>query len=110
TPKWYSTALLKFGGVILEKLGDPGKFLIPCDFSRMDECIALSDLSASINLMPLSLWKILSLPELSPTCMTLELADRSIYLPVGVVEDVSIIVGRFHFSADFVVVDFDADP
>ncbi|GJT35681.1 reverse transcriptase domain-containing protein [Tanacetum coccineum] len=50
-----------------EKLGDPGKFLIPCDFSRMDECLALADLGASINLMPLSVWKKLSLPELTHT-------------------------------------------
>ncbi|GKD15304.1 hypothetical protein Tco_1199711, partial [Tanacetum coccineum] len=61
-----------------EKLGDPGKFLIPCDFPGMDECLALADLSASINLMSLSVWKRLSLPELTPTCMTLELADRTI--------------------------------
>ncbi|GJT86514.1 reverse transcriptase domain-containing protein [Tanacetum coccineum] len=58
-----------------EKLGDPDKFLIPCDFPGMDECLALADLGASINLMPLSVWKKLSLPELTPTCMTLELAD-----------------------------------
>nr|GEU30682.1 reverse transcriptase domain-containing protein [Tanacetum cinerariifolium] len=58
-----------------EKLGDPGKFLIPCDFLGMDECFALADLGASINLMPLSVWNKLSLPELSPMCMTLELAD-----------------------------------
>ncbi|GKE65761.1 hypothetical protein Tco_1519922 [Tanacetum coccineum] len=61
-----------------KKLGDPDKFLIPCDFPRMDECLALADLGASINLMPLSVWKKLSLPQLTPTCMTLELADRSI--------------------------------
>nr|GEU96740.1 reverse transcriptase domain-containing protein [Tanacetum cinerariifolium] len=73
---------------LIEKLGDPGKFLIPCDFSGMDECLALADLDASINLMPLSLWNKLSLPELSPTCMTLELSDRSISSPVGVAEDV----------------------
>nr|GEY54417.1 reverse transcriptase domain-containing protein [Tanacetum cinerariifolium] len=71
-----------------EKLGDPGKFLIPCDFLGMDECLALADLDASINLMPLSVWNKLSLPELSPTCITLELADRSISCPVGVAEDV----------------------
>nr|GFB58775.1 reverse transcriptase domain-containing protein [Tanacetum cinerariifolium] len=53
------------------KLGDPGKFLIPCEFSEMDECLALADLDASINLMPLSVWEGLSLPELTPTCMTL---------------------------------------
>nr|GEX51702.1 DNA-directed DNA polymerase [Tanacetum cinerariifolium] len=76
-----------------EKLGDPSKFLIPCDFSGMDEYLALSDLGTSINLILLSVWNKLSLPELSPTCMTLELADRSISRSVGVVEDV-----------------FDADP
>nr|GFC10019.1 reverse transcriptase domain-containing protein [Tanacetum cinerariifolium] len=59
-----------------EKLGDPGKFLIPCDFLGMEVCHALADLGASINLMPLSIWKKLSLPELTPTRMTLELADR----------------------------------
>ncbi|GJT65686.1 reverse transcriptase domain-containing protein [Tanacetum coccineum] len=93
-----------------EKLGDPGKFLIPCDFPGMDVCLALADLGASINLMPLSVWKKLSLPELTPTCMTLKLADRSISRPIGVAEDVFVKVGKFHFLADFVVVDFDVDP
>nr|GEY65048.1 DNA-directed DNA polymerase [Tanacetum cinerariifolium] len=76
----------------------------------MDECLALADLDASINLMPLSVWNKLSLPELSPTCMTLELADHSISHSVGVAEDVFVKVGMFHFPTDFVVVDFDADP
>nr|GEZ05999.1 reverse transcriptase domain-containing protein [Tanacetum cinerariifolium] len=76
----------------------------------MDECLALADLDASINLMPLSVWNKLSLPELSPTCMTLELSDRSISRPVGVAEDVFVKVRTFHFPADFVVVDIDADP
>nr|GEW27700.1 reverse transcriptase domain-containing protein [Tanacetum cinerariifolium] len=102
-----SSVLLK---KLPEKLEDPGKFLIPCDFPGMDECLALADLDASINLMPLSVWNNLSIPELSPTCMTLELADRSISRPVGVAEDVFVKVGKFHFPADFVVVDFDADP
>ncbi|GKA87414.1 reverse transcriptase domain-containing protein [Tanacetum coccineum] len=93
-----------------EKLGDPGKFLIPCEFSRMEICHALADLGASINLMYLSIWKKLSLPELSPTRMTLELADRSITYPKGLAEDVYVKVGKFHFPADFVVVDFEADP
>ncbi|GJY14014.1 reverse transcriptase domain-containing protein [Tanacetum coccineum] len=95
---------------IPEKLGDPSKFLIPCDFLGMDVCHALADLGASINLMPLSIWKKLSLPELTPTRMTLELADRSITRPKGVAEDVFVKVGKFHFPTDFVVVDFDADP
>nr|GEW85059.1 reverse transcriptase domain-containing protein [Tanacetum cinerariifolium] len=93
-----------------KKLGDPGKFLIPCDFPGMAECLALADLGASINLMPFSVWKRLSLPDLTPTCMTLELADSLISRPVEVAEDVYVNVGSFHFSADFVVVDFDADP
>ncbi|GKB98966.1 reverse transcriptase domain-containing protein [Tanacetum coccineum] len=87
-----------------EKLGDPGKFLIPCEFPGMEICYALADLGASINLMPLSIWKKLSLPELSPTRMTLELADRSITYPKGLAEDVYVKVGKFHFPADFVVV------
>nr|GEU73396.1 hypothetical protein [Tanacetum cinerariifolium] len=70
----------------------------------------LADLGASINLMPLSIWNKLSLPELTPTLMTLELVDRSISRPIDVAKDVFIKVGEFHFSADFVVVDFDADP
>nr|GFA74963.1 reverse transcriptase domain-containing protein [Tanacetum cinerariifolium] len=93
-----------------KKLGDPDKFLIPCDFPRMDVCHALADLGASINLMPLSIWIKLSLPELTPTRMTLELADRSITHPKGVAEDVFVKVGKFHFPTDFVVIDFKADP
>ncbi|GJZ36274.1 reverse transcriptase domain-containing protein, partial [Tanacetum coccineum] len=50
-----------------EKLGDPGRFLIPCKFPGMDECLALADLGASINLMPFSVWKKLNLPNLTPT-------------------------------------------
>nr|GEW98031.1 DNA-directed DNA polymerase [Tanacetum cinerariifolium] len=92
------------------KLGDPGKFLIPCEFPRMDECLALADLGASINLMRLSVWEGLSLPELTPTCMTLELTDRSVSKPIGTAKDVSFKVGFFHFPADFVVVDFEPDP
>nr|GEW38633.1 reverse transcriptase domain-containing protein [Tanacetum cinerariifolium] len=95
---------------LFKKLGDPSKFLIPCDFSRMDVCHALADLGASINLMPLSIWKKLSQPKLTPTRMTLELADRSITRPKGVAEDVFVKVGKFHFPIDFVVVDFEADP
>nr|GEW48649.1 reverse transcriptase domain-containing protein [Tanacetum cinerariifolium] len=71
-----------------EKSGDPSKFLILCDFPGMAECLALADLGASINPMPFSVWKRLSLPDLTPTCMSLELVDRSISRPVGVAEDV----------------------
>nr|GEU98027.1 reverse transcriptase domain-containing protein [Tanacetum cinerariifolium] len=93
-----------------EKLGDPEKFLIPCDFSGIDVCHALADLGTSINLMPLSIWKKLSLPEFTPTQMTLKLVDRSITRPKGVAEDVFVKVRKFYFPIDFVVVDFEADP
>nr|GEU42507.1 reverse transcriptase domain-containing protein [Tanacetum cinerariifolium] len=75
---------------LLEKLRDPGKFLIPCDFLELVECLALVDLGASINLMPLSIWKKLSLPELTPTRMILELANRLTTRPAGIAEDPSI--------------------
>nr|GEU86478.1 reverse transcriptase domain-containing protein [Tanacetum cinerariifolium] len=93
-----------------EKLGDPCKFLIPYDFPGMAECLALADLDASINLMPYSVWKILSLHDLTPMCMPLELADHSISRPVGLAKDVYVKVCSFYFPTDFVVVDFDADP
>ncbi|GJT85452.1 reverse transcriptase domain-containing protein [Tanacetum coccineum] len=60
--------------------------------------------------MPYSVWKDLALPELTPTCMTLELADRSITEPIGIAKDVRLMVGKFQFPADFVVVDFEPDP
>nr|GEV51242.1 reverse transcriptase domain-containing protein [Tanacetum cinerariifolium] len=93
-----------------EKLRDLDKFHIPCHFSRMDVFLALADLGVSINLMPLSIWKKLSLPEFTPTRMTLELADRSITRPKGVAKDIFVKVGKLHFLTDFVVVDFEADP
>ncbi|GKA09602.1 reverse transcriptase domain-containing protein [Tanacetum coccineum] len=96
--------------VLPDKLGDPDRFLIPCDFPELDKCLALADRGASINLMPLSVWKKLSLLELTPTRITLELANRSVAYLVGVAEDVFVKVGKFHFLVDFVVVDYDVDP
>ncbi|GJY89409.1 reverse transcriptase domain-containing protein [Tanacetum coccineum] len=80
-----------------KKLGDPGRFLIPCEFTGITTCNALADLGASINLMPYSVWKDLALPELTPTCMTYKIIAR------GAREDVfpsefDVIVGKgFHF-------------
>nr|GEY68374.1 reverse transcriptase domain-containing protein [Tanacetum cinerariifolium] len=71
-----------------EKLSDPGRFLIPCDFLEFDNCLALADLGASINLMPLSIWKKLRLPTLNDKKMVLELADRTISKPTGVAENI----------------------
>nr|GEX66970.1 hypothetical protein [Tanacetum cinerariifolium] len=93
-----------------KKLGDPGRFLIPCDFLEFDNCLALADLGASINLMPLSIWKKLRLPTLNDTKMVLELANRTISKPTGVAENIFVKVGKFYFPVDFVVLDFIADP
>nr|GEY22946.1 reverse transcriptase domain-containing protein [Tanacetum cinerariifolium] len=93
-----------------EKMGDPGRFLIPCDFTGLDNCLALADLGASINLMPLSIWKKLGLPTLNDTKMVLKLVDQTISKPTGVAENVFVKVGKFYFPADFVILDFVADP
>nr|GFA46570.1 reverse transcriptase domain-containing protein [Tanacetum cinerariifolium] len=93
-----------------EKLGDPGRFLIPCDFTGLDNCLALADLGASINLMPLSVWRKLRLHTLNDTKMVLELAARTISKPMGVAENVFVKVGKIYFPADFVILDFVADP
>nr|GEV44115.1 retrovirus-related Pol polyprotein from transposon 17.6 [Tanacetum cinerariifolium] len=77
---------------------------------RMDECLALADLGASINLMPLFMWEGLSFPRLTPTCMTLELVDHLVFKPIGIAKDVLVKVGVFHFPSDFVVIDFEPDP
>ncbi|GKB63146.1 reverse transcriptase domain-containing protein [Tanacetum coccineum] len=92
-----------------EKLGDPGKFLIPCGFNKL-KCKALADLGASINLRPLSVCKKLGLPELISTRMTLELANRAICTPDGITRHVFVSVGKFTFLADFVIVDYESDP
>nr|GEW08121.1 DNA-directed DNA polymerase [Tanacetum cinerariifolium] len=96
--------------ILMPKFGPTIKTLLTNKDKLMAECLALADLDESINLMPLSVWNKLSLLDLSPTYMTLELADRLISCPVGVAENVFVKVGTFHFPADFVVIDFDADP
>nr|GEV84491.1 reverse transcriptase domain-containing protein [Tanacetum cinerariifolium] len=95
---------------LIEKLGDPRRFLIPCDFLEFDNCLVLADLSASINLMPFSIWKKLRLPTLNDTKMVLELANQTISKPTGVAVNVFVKVGKFYFPADFVVLDFVANP
>ncbi|GJR07053.1 reverse transcriptase domain-containing protein [Tanacetum coccineum] len=87
-----------------------GRIFIPCDFGEFDNHLALADLGASINLMPLSIWKKLGLPDLTSTRMVLELADRTISKPLGIAENVFVKVGKFYFPVDFVILDFAADP
>ncbi|XP_022004199.1 uncharacterized protein LOC110901708 [Helianthus annuus] len=93
-----------------EKLTDPGTFTIPCFFGgAVTPAHALADLGASINLMPFSLYERLGLGELTPTRMSLSLADRSVKYPRGIVENLLVKVDRFVFPVDFVVLDMEAD-
>nr|GEV65801.1 reverse transcriptase domain-containing protein [Tanacetum cinerariifolium] len=87
---------------------DPGKFLIPCGFSEL-KCKVLADLGASINLMPLFVWKKLGLPELISTCMTFKLANRAFCTSAGIARDVFVPIGKFTFTADLVIVDYESD-
>nr|GEY59613.1 reverse transcriptase domain-containing protein [Tanacetum cinerariifolium] len=89
------------------KLGDPGKFLIPCEYPIIDECLALADLGASINLMLLSVWEGLSLLELTLTWMTLELEDRLVSKPIDFEPDprVPLILGRCFFKTGRALID-----
>ncbi|XP_063949931.1 uncharacterized protein LOC135152767 [Daucus carota subsp. sativus] len=91
------------------KLKDPGSFTIPCSIGELSFTKCLCDLGASINLMPLSVFKKLGLPEPKPTNMSLQLADRSITYPRGIVEDVLVKVEKLIFPADFVILDFEED-
>ncbi|GJY09340.1 reverse transcriptase domain-containing protein [Tanacetum coccineum] len=89
------------------KLGDPGSFLIPCNFNKTFSCNALADLGASINLMPYSLYAKLSLETLKPTKISVRLADRSFQYPVGIAENMLVEVGKFTFPADFVILEME---
>ncbi|GKD88815.1 reverse transcriptase domain-containing protein [Tanacetum coccineum] len=108
----FADALLhmpKFAPMFRKLLNNKDK-IIDLIKTSMDECLALADLGASINLIPLSIWEKLNLPDLTKTRMILKLADRTISTPTGIAEDVFVKVRTFLFSAHFVVVDYIADP
>ena len=91
------------------KMKDPGSFTIPCSIGKYEFKKALCDSGASINLMPLSVVHRLSLRELLPTTITLQMADRSMARPEGVLEDVLVKVGKFIFPVDFVIMKMEED-
>ncbi|GJR61031.1 reverse transcriptase domain-containing protein [Tanacetum coccineum] len=91
------------------KFGDPGSFLIPCNFNKAFSCNALADLVAIINLMPYSLNAKLSLKTLKATQISVRLADRSFQYPVGIAENMLVEVGKFTFPADFVILKMEED-
>ncbi|XP_006605121.1 uncharacterized protein LOC114398698 [Glycine soja] len=95
--------------ILPPKYKDPGSVTIPCSIGAMSVRKALIDLGASINLMPLSMCRRIGELEIMPTRMTLQLADRSITRPYGVIEDVLVKVQHFTFPTDFVVMDIEED-
>jgi hypothetical protein len=91
------------------KLKDPGSFTIGCQIGEKFLKGALMDLGASVNVMPLSLFRKLNIGTLQPTSMTLQLVDKSIRKPVGIIEDVLVRIDKFILPADFVVLDVGDD-
>ncbi|XP_074277088.1 uncharacterized protein LOC141600741 [Silene latifolia] len=87
------------------KLGDPGSFSIPCVVGGVPISRALCDLGASVSVISLKVAKKIGIQNLAPTTMTLQLADRSVKRPMGVLEDVPVKVGKLLIPADFVVLD-----
>ncbi|KAK4718090.1 hypothetical protein R3W88_016428 [Solanum pinnatisectum] len=92
------------------KLKDPGSFTVQITIGQIIHARGLCDLGASINLMPTPLYKKLGLGSPKPTTIILQLADRSVARPVGVVEDVLVQVGSLIFPIDFVVLNIEPDP
>ncbi|XP_020258775.1 uncharacterized protein LOC109835201 [Asparagus officinalis] len=91
------------------KLKDPGSFSIPCVIGNVSINRALCDLGASVSLMPMSICKKLGIGDLKPTTISLQLADRSVKYPVGILEDVPIQVGKFFIQIDFVILEIEED-
>ncbi|XP_016199749.1 uncharacterized protein LOC107640764 [Arachis ipaensis] len=87
------------------KLKDPRSFYLPCTIGNTVIDKALCDLRSSINLMPLSMMRRLSIEEVKPTQMSLELVDRSLVIPKGVIENLLVRVGNFIFPTNFVILD-----
>ncbi|KAJ0587153.1 putative aspartic peptidase domain superfamily [Helianthus annuus] len=92
-----------------QKKIDPGSFTIPCSIGESPVRNALADLGASINLMPSSMFKRLGLGITSPTKISIQLADRSVKFPQGVIENVLVRVSRFVYPVDFVILDMEED-
>jgi len=95
--------------ILPPKHKDPGSVTIPCSIGEVVVGKALIDLRASINLIPLSMCQRLGEIEIMPTCMTLQLVDRSITRPYGVIEDILVRVKHLIFPTDFVMIDIKED-
>ncbi|XP_056697746.1 uncharacterized protein [Spinacia oleracea] len=91
------------------KLKDPGSFSTPCSIQELRFDNALCDLGASVSIFPFKIYEKLSLGDLTPTPMSLQLADRSVMFPLGRVDDVPLVIGKLTFLVDFIVLDIDED-
>ncbi|XP_070049391.1 uncharacterized protein [Nicotiana tomentosiformis] len=91
------------------KLEDPGAFTIPCTIGSTGFAKALYDLGASINLMPYSVFKTLGIGKPRPTSMRLQMEDRTMRRPLGIINDVLVRVDKFILQADFVILDCEVD-
>ncbi|XP_074289512.1 uncharacterized protein LOC141614666 [Silene latifolia] len=92
-----------------EKLQDPGSFSITCMVGNVSIKKELCDLGASVSILSLPIARKVGLHDMIPTSMTLQLDDRSVQIPIGVIKDVLVKVGNFYIPADFVVLDFSED-
>ncbi|XP_015078366.1 uncharacterized protein LOC107022199 [Solanum pennellii] len=94
---------------LVQKKEDPGAFTIPCIIELLQFAKALYDLGAIINLMPLSINKMLGVVDPKPTTMRFLMADRTVKRPIRVIHDVLVKVESFTFLADFVILDCEVD-
>ncbi|XP_038882209.1 uncharacterized protein LOC120073432 [Benincasa hispida] len=99
----------EFNTIIPPKMRDPGSFTIPCSIGGIYIDQALCDLEASINLIPLSIFKRLDVGQLTPTTVTLQLADRFLVHPKRKLKDVLVTIDRLILPADFIILDYEAD-
>ncbi|XP_021732322.1 uncharacterized protein LOC110699141 [Chenopodium quinoa] len=90
-----------------EKFGDPVSFAIPVKVGDLESTNALCDLGDSVSLIPFSMATSLNLGEISPTKMSIQLADHSVRIPLGVLKDISIQVGKALVQCDFVIMEMD---
>ncbi|XP_075507427.1 uncharacterized protein LOC142544251 [Primulina tabacum] len=92
-------------GNLPQKLQDPGEFVVPCEIGGKLVIKAICDSGASVNIMPSSLYEKFGLSRIKPIGLSLQMADKSIRTPLGIVEDVELKIDKIRLLADFVVLD-----
>jgi hypothetical protein len=91
------------------KMKDPGSFTLPCSIGNVKLKKVLCDPGASVSLMPKLIFDKLGIRDLKPTKIFLQLADRSVRFPLGIIEDILVQVGKFFVPDDFVVMEMEED-